>query len=190
MPNQLFNYRFDDVKGNSFCYTYTSFSDEDIGEMQVRLIGDISSKMETIKECKSFVQMLGMEFSENHGKNEYSFSIKTKSGDNQHDRILLIAKRFLEQEKVILENKNGEKLSKNFENALVVAKLIEPPIEFLAKTVKVEILGVVFAKHGISHDPTFNVTDHLDIKVPAASQTNFLKKLRRMAFGSRSKLPA
>ena len=78
MPNQLFNYRFDDVKGNSFCYTYTSFSEEGIGEMQVKLIGDISSKKNTIQECKNFVQMLGMEFSEHHGKNEYSFSIKTK----------------------------------------------------------------------------------------------------------------
>ena len=104
---------------------------------------------------------------------------------------MLIAKKFLEQENVILENKYGEKLGKNLENAMIAEKLIEAPIEFLAKTVKLEILGVVFVKHGITHDPTFNdVTDHLDIKSHVANQTNFLKKLRRIAFGSRVKSPA
>lgn len=189
MSEPQFNYRFDDIKGNSFAYSYTRLDGEGIGKMQVKLIGDISSKMESIEQCKQFVKIVGMEVSENKSDNEYTLTIKTPIGESQHDRILMVARRFIEQEQIIIQNQNGESLSKNFERVLIAEKMIDPPIEFSKScSTTVEMVGVRLMESGTTHDPTKDhVSNRQKIKPPPKQNFVLIKAIKNIVFPQKSK---
>ncbi|MEI6729711.1 MAG: hypothetical protein WCL30_00490, partial [Pseudomonadota bacterium] len=128
MSDTAFNYDFVDKDDNVFSYSY-----DGVGKMELLLKGNINAhKTQVLQQCKALASdVLGMEVSENLGDKDYRLVIKTKPGAKQHDLILMIVRRFLEGEGVVAQDKKGNSLSREFEDALVSAKLIDKPIVFV-----------------------------------------------------------